>query len=220
LSLLCVAQKRHNRCVKYWQTTLAILAALFASIALADDFKTIDGKEYKNVTVSRIEPDGILLRTKSGIAKVYFVELPKEVQERFHYDPEKAAAAQAAAVQQAEATNKQAEGLDRRRKDAYKEQQRQQEAVAEQQAKQQNVQALVDRLAELQQQEENLLVEIGRAEDKKEVAWRRWASQGYNQPNSTDPAERDLPLLRGRLDNVRDEKQRVRQELARAQRKP
>src|SRR5438128_5656616 len=106
------------------------LILCFASVALADDFKAIDGKEYKNVTVSRIEPDGILLRTKSGIAKVYFVELPKEVQERFHYDPEKAAAAQAAAVQQAEATNKQAEGLDRRRKDAYKEQQRQQEAVA------------------------------------------------------------------------------------------
>src|SRR5438874_2246300 len=91
------------------------------SLALGDDFKTINGKEYKNVTVSRLEPDGILLRTKSGISKVYFVELPKEVQERFHYDPEKAAAAQAAAVQQAEATNKQAEGLDRRRKDAYKE---------------------------------------------------------------------------------------------------
>jgi len=131
-----------------------IVVVCFASIALADDFKTIDGREYKNAKVSRVEPDGIVLITKSGISKVYFTELPKEVQERFHYDPEKAASAQAAAVQQAEATNKQAEELDRRRKDAYKEQQRQQKAVAEQQAKQQNVQALVDRLAELQQQEE------------------------------------------------------------------
>ena len=26
-----------------------------------------------------------MLRTKSGISKVYFVELPKDVQERFHY---------------------------------------------------------------------------------------------------------------------------------------
>ena len=72
--------------MKYWQTTLAILGALFASIALADDFKTIDGKEYKNATVSRVEPNGLLLTTKFGISKVYFVELPKEVQERFHYD--------------------------------------------------------------------------------------------------------------------------------------
>jgi thiol-disulfide isomerase/thioredoxin len=59
----------------------------FAAAALADDFKTVQGKEYKNVTVSRVEPDGIVLKSKSGISKVYFVELPKEVQERFHYNP-------------------------------------------------------------------------------------------------------------------------------------
>jgi len=68
---------------------LAILAALSASLALADDFKTIDGKEYKNAKVSRVEPDGIVLRTKSGISKLYFTELPKEVQDRFHYDAAK-----------------------------------------------------------------------------------------------------------------------------------
>ena len=91
--------------VKHWQVLLAILVALSASTALADDFKTIHGKEYKNVTISRVEPDGIVLTSKSGISKVYFVELPKEVQERFHYNPEKAAAGQAAAVQQAEKNN-------------------------------------------------------------------------------------------------------------------
>jgi len=65
--------------------TLAIIATLSASLALAEDFKTIKGKEYKDATISRVEPDGIVLRTKSGITKVYFTELPKEVQERFHY---------------------------------------------------------------------------------------------------------------------------------------
>jgi hypothetical protein len=63
--------------------TFVILIVCFASIALADDFKTINGKEYKNVTVSRVEADGIVLKGKSGISKVYFVELPKDVQERF-----------------------------------------------------------------------------------------------------------------------------------------
>jgi hypothetical protein len=78
-----VERKRGRiRRVKYWPTALAILAALCASLALADDFKTINGKEYKDATVSRVEPDGIVLRTKFGISKVYFVELPKEVQER------------------------------------------------------------------------------------------------------------------------------------------
>jgi hypothetical protein len=72
----------------------------FASIVLADDFKTIAGKEYKNVTVRRVEPDGIVLNTDSGISKVYFTDLPKEVQERFHYDEAKAAAySQQAALQ-------------------------------------------------------------------------------------------------------------------------
>jgi len=85
-------KRRRIRRVKYWQTTLAILAALSASLALAEDFKTINGKEYKNAEVSRVEPDGIVLRTKSGISKLYFTELPKEVQERFHYNPAHVAA--------------------------------------------------------------------------------------------------------------------------------
>jgi hypothetical protein len=71
---------------------LTILILCFASNVLAEDFKTIDGKEYKNITISRVEPDGIVLITSSGISKVYFSELPKEVQERFHYDDAKAAA--------------------------------------------------------------------------------------------------------------------------------
>jgi len=57
-----------------------------ASLLLAEDFKTINGKEYKNATVSCVEPDGIVLKSKSGITKVYFTELPKDVQERFHND--------------------------------------------------------------------------------------------------------------------------------------
>jgi hypothetical protein len=43
---------------------LFILILCLASVALADDFKTIDGKEYINATVSRVEPDGIVLITK------------------------------------------------------------------------------------------------------------------------------------------------------------
>jgi hypothetical protein len=70
--------------------SLAISAAVAASIALADDFKTINGKEYKHATVSRVESDGIVLKTKSGISKVYFTELPKDVQQRFGYDSDKA----------------------------------------------------------------------------------------------------------------------------------
>jgi hypothetical protein len=198
--------------VKYWQTALAILAWLSAPFALADEFKTNNGKEYKNATVTQVEADGIVVKRKTGISKLYFTELPEDVRKQYHYDPVNAAAAQAAAARQTEAFNKQAEELDKQRKAADKERQK---AVAEQQAKQQNVQALVDRLAELQQQEENLLAEIGRIESAQTVATRKWIDQG-NQPY-VDPGEANLPMLEGRLQNVRDEKERVRKELERAQ---
>jgi hypothetical protein len=69
--------------VKYCGTL--ILAVLFASLALSEDFKTVSGKIYKDATVSRVEADGIELKTKTGISKVYFTELPQDVQERFHW---------------------------------------------------------------------------------------------------------------------------------------
>ena len=71
--------------VRYREAILAISTALSVSIALADDFKTIDGKIYKDATISHVEADGIVIRTKTGISKIYFVELPKDVQERFHH---------------------------------------------------------------------------------------------------------------------------------------
>jgi len=75
---------------------LAFCILCFASVLFADDFKAINGKEYKNVTVTRVEADGILVRTKSGISKIYFLELPKDVQEQFHYvDPAKVQAERA-----------------------------------------------------------------------------------------------------------------------------
>lgn len=68
-------------------TIVVVLAVLFASLALSEDFKTTNGKVYKDATVSRIEADGIELKTKRGISKVYFTELPQDVQERFHWAP-------------------------------------------------------------------------------------------------------------------------------------
>jgi hypothetical protein len=80
--------------VKEFATTLAILALVSATLALAEDFKTVTGKEYKDATVIRIEANGIVLRTKTGISKVYFVELPKDVRERFQPSPAKTSVAQ------------------------------------------------------------------------------------------------------------------------------
>ena len=193
------------------KTTIAILGALSLSLALAEDFKTNNGKEYKNAIVTQVDPDGIVVRTKTSISKLYFPELPEDVRKRYHYDPEKAAAAQAAAVQQTQAINRKAAELDKQQKEQHKQQ-------GEQVAKQQNVQALANTYQDLLQQEQDLLVVIGQAKNAKEIAWRKWVSQGYMQGHATDSAEANLPLLEGRLQNVQDEKQRVRKEMERAQR--
>ena len=56
----------------------------------SNEFKTISGQVYKEASVNRVEPDGIVLATNSGVSKVYFTELPRDLQERFHYDPDAA----------------------------------------------------------------------------------------------------------------------------------
>jgi len=99
--------------VKTWNLVAAVFF-LIGAIAFGDDFKTIDGKEYKSATVSRVEPDGIVLITSSGISKVYFTELPKAVQQRFHYDAAKAAAYSSQQVANQEAFQKQQEELRRK----------------------------------------------------------------------------------------------------------
>src|SRR5438093_7015344 len=71
--------------LKSWHAMLAISATLSAPVALAEDFKTVSGKVYKDATVSRVQADGIELKTKTGISKVYFTELPEDVQERCHW---------------------------------------------------------------------------------------------------------------------------------------
>lgn len=73
--------------MKYWKTTLAVLAMLSASLVVADDFKTTNGKEYKNATVSRVEPDGIVIKFHGGIVKLQFTELPSDIQKKYRYDP-------------------------------------------------------------------------------------------------------------------------------------
>jgi len=100
------------RRVKYWQISLPILAALAASLALADDFKTTNGKEYKNATVTRVEPDGIVIKFSGGVVKLKFEELPEELQKRYAHD------AAAARTYIAQETQKQPDTIQQQNADA------------------------------------------------------------------------------------------------------
>ena len=71
--------------MKNCSSVVVALLILTAALALGEDFTTVNGKRYKDATVTRVEADGIVIRTKTGISKIYFVELPKDVQGKFHY---------------------------------------------------------------------------------------------------------------------------------------
>jgi hypothetical protein len=170
--------------------------ALSASIALADDFKTINGKEYKNVTVSRVEPDGVIVKTKSGISKVYFTELPKDVQQRFGYDADRAreyAAEQNKALEEA-----QKQQVEQMRQSERETQKKNIEFGKAQDAVQQwkDAQSLQDTLMVLQREKAGLQQRI--QDRRSQPAYLR-SEVGYRTYYYPNPARRDLPDLEDHL---------------------
>jgi chromosome segregation ATPase len=189
---------------------LTFLILSFTSAVFSEDFKTVNGKEYKDASITRVDPDGIVVKTKSGIAKVYFAELPKDVQERFHYDQQKASAYSAEQAANYTAYQKEQEEAQRERKDAAA---KQRTILAEQEAAKNRTQALQARYGELQKQEDDLLLQIGEA--KQPGPAYRVGKKLQHQPN---PQKSQLPLLQSHLSDVRREKNEVRKQLEKAQR--
>jgi hypothetical protein len=181
----------------------------FASLGFSEDFKTVNGKEYKDANITRVEPDGIVVKTKSGVTKVYFTELPKDVQERFHYDSEKAASYSAEQTTNYAAYQKQQDETRRQQTDADA---KNKEILAKQQAATDRTQALQARYNQLQKQEEDLLHQIGEAKQP---------GPEYRQGNSVrhhpNPQKSQLPLLQSHLSDVRHEKAEVRKQLEKVQ---
>jgi uncharacterized phage infection (PIP) family protein YhgE len=193
------------------QTKLfTILFLSFATATLSEDFKTVNGKEYKDATVTRVEPDGVVVKTNSGITKVYFTELPKEVQEHFHYDSEKAASYSAEQAANYTAYQKQQEETRRHQQEGDA---KNNAALAEQRTATNRAQALQTRYDELQKQENDLLRQIGQA--KQPGPEYRQGKSVRHQPN---PQKSELPLLQSHLSDVRREKTAVKKQLEKAQR--
>ena len=191
---------------------LTFLILCFRSAAIAEDVKTVNGKEYKDATVSRVDPDGIVVKTKSGITKVYFTELPKEVQERFHYDSEKASAYSAEQAASYSAYQKQQDETQRQQQAADA---KTKAASAEQQAATNRIQGLQIRYAALQKQEEELLLQVAQA---KQPGPAYYGGKNHktmlHRPN---PQKLQLPTLQSHLSDVRHEKTEVRKQLEKAQ---
>ena len=50
---------------------IVILATLFVSLALGEDFKTVSGKIYKDATISHVEADGIVLKNSGNFKGLF-----------------------------------------------------------------------------------------------------------------------------------------------------
>ena len=80
---------------KEWFVKTAISIVIFIICAFpiyssGEDFTTLAGKTYSNVTVTRVEPDGITIKHSAGLIKLFYGELPEDVRARYGADPEKA----------------------------------------------------------------------------------------------------------------------------------
>jgi hypothetical protein len=190
--------------------TFSILS--FISAVFADDFKALNGKEYKDATVSRVEPDGIVLKTKSGVIKVYFTELPKDVQERFHYDSEKAASYSSEQAANYTAYQKQQEETRRQQANADA---KNRANFAEQQAATHRTQVLQARYNELQKQEDELLLQIGRTQQPGPAYY--GGKDNKTLLHHPNPQKPQLPVLQSHLSDVRHEKTAVKKQLDKAQ---
>lgn len=65
---------------------LGFLLAITASLH-AEDFTLNDGTVYKNVTVTKVDPDGLRIIHSDGGGKVLFTQLPESIQKKYNYDP-------------------------------------------------------------------------------------------------------------------------------------
>ena len=189
---------------------LTLFILCFSSAAVAEDFTTVNGKEYKEASVTRVDPDGIVVKTKSGITKVYFTELPRQVQERFHYDSAKAASYSSEQTANYTAYQKQQEETQRQQAEADA---KTKAIFEQQQAATNHSNALQARYNELQKQEDDLLLQISQA--KQPGPEYRKGKSVHHQPN---PQKFRLPLLESHLKDVRHEKAEVRKQLEKAQR--
>jgi hypothetical protein len=72
-----------------WAITIALAACLGCA---AGDLTTLDHVTYQDVRVTRVDADGIIALYSGGGGKIFFTNLPPEIQQKYGYDPVKAAA--------------------------------------------------------------------------------------------------------------------------------
>jgi Superinfection immunity protein len=67
-----------------------LLSMALASTALSADITTANGTLFHDARVTAVDPDGLHIAHKFGVAKIPFEELPEDLRTKYHYDKQKA----------------------------------------------------------------------------------------------------------------------------------
>jgi len=67
-----------------------LLFLAFGSTATSSDITTVNGTLYHDAHVTAVDPDGLHVAHKFGVAKIPFEELPQDLRTKYHYDKQKA----------------------------------------------------------------------------------------------------------------------------------
>jgi hypothetical protein len=62
-----------------------------AEVHHTDVITTLKGKKYEVITIDRVEPDGLIVVTETGVVKIQFSEISPELRSKYGYDPKKEA---------------------------------------------------------------------------------------------------------------------------------
>src|SRR4051794_1121703 len=102
---------------------IAVVCVIAGTAALARDLKTVNGEVFKNITITKQDPTGLLISHDEGVIFIDFRSLAAAEQKEFGYDPaaytaawkqkidaEKARREQVFAAQQAAAARARAQG--------------------------------------------------------------------------------------------------------------
>jgi hypothetical protein len=82
------AEKYHYRIMNPRDLLCSLLALLLiGQTCIAATIRTLQGEEFKDATVSRVEPDGITVTHSTGVVKIPFTNLSADIQAKYHYDP-------------------------------------------------------------------------------------------------------------------------------------
>lgn len=93
---------------------LAGVVGFAAPVQRIEAFATVHGKAYRDVTIVRVEPDGVTFTHAKGAGRVLFADLPAETRARLGYDAKKAEAHEKTL---AEKRNREREAAIQRQKD-------------------------------------------------------------------------------------------------------